>query len=95
MTILTHRFRLYPRKNQEEKLLWTLDKCRQTYNFLLSELQQQKIIDRSQIQGIIPDLKICEPELKQVYSKTLQYECYRLFSNLKSLSQSKKSKRKI
>ncbi len=93
--MLTHKFRLYPNKEQEEKLLWTLDKCRQTYNLLLSELQQQKIIDKAQIQGILPDLKICEPELKQVYSKTLQYECYRLFSNLRALSQSKKNKRKV
>lgn len=93
--MLTYKFRLYPNKKQEEKLLWTLDKCRQTYNFLLSELQQQKEIDKAQIQGLLPDIKICEPELKQVYSKTLQYECYRLFSNLKSLSQSKKNKRKV
>lgn len=92
--MLTHKFRLYPNKEQEEKLLWTLDKCRETYNLLLSELQQQKVIDRAQIQGLLPDLKICEPELRQVYSKTLQYECYRLFSNLRSLSQSKKNKRK-
>ena len=74
--------------------MWTLDKCRQTYNFLLSELNNQKVIDKSQIQGILPDLKICEPELKQVYSKTLQYECYRLFSNLKGLSKLKKNNRK-
>lgn len=93
--IITHKFRLYPNKKQKEKLLWTLNKCRQTYNFLLSELQQQKIIDKTQIQGLLPDLKICEPELKQVYSKTLQYECYRLFSNLKTLSQLKKNKKKI
>tara|TARA_Y100000034_G_C6896799_1_gene413632 strand:+ start:585 stop:1778 length:1194 start_codon:yes stop_codon:yes gene_type:complete len=93
--ILTHKFRLYPNKKQKEKLLWTLNKCRQTYNFLLSELQQQKVIDRSQIQGILPDLKICEPELRSVYAKTLQYECYRLFSNLRGLSQSKKNSRKI
>jgi len=95
LSMLTHKFRLYPNKKQEEKLLWTLDKCRQTYNFLLEELQQQKIIDKAQIQGLLPDMKICEPELKQVYSKTLQYECYRLFSNLRALSQSKKNKRKV
>lgn len=95
MLTTTHKFRLYPNKQQETKLLWTLNKCRYVYNFLLSELQTQKVIDKSQIQGIIPDLKICEPELKQVYSKTLQYECYRLFSNLTALFQSKKHNRKI
>ncbi|MAG91471.1 transposase [Candidatus Woesearchaeota archaeon] len=93
--LTTHRFRLYPSKKQEEKLLWTLDQCRQTYNTLLSELQEQKVIDKAQIQGLLPDMKICDPELNKVYSKTLQYECYRLFSNLRALSQSKKNKRKV
>ena len=93
--MLTYKFRLYPSKKQEENLLWTLDKCRYVYNFLLSELQRQKVIDKAQIQGLLPDLKIVEPELNEVYSKTLQYECYRLFSNLRALSQSKKNKRKI
>jgi len=91
----TYKFRLYPSKKQEEKLLWTLEKCRNVYNTLLTELNNQKVIDKAQIQGLLPDLKICEPELKQVYSKTLQYECYRLFSNLTALVQSKNKKRKV
>ena len=87
--MITHKFRLYPNKQQESKMLETLDLCRQTYNTLLGELNEQKIIDRSQIQGTIPDIKICEPKLRDVYSKTLQYECYRLFSNLRALAKSK------
>ncbi len=90
-----YKFRLYPAKEQEEKLLWTLDKCRYVYNFLLSELQQQKIIDKAQLQGMIVDLKRIEPELQDVHSKVLQYENYRLFSNLRSLSQIKKNGRKV
>ena len=73
----------------------TLDLCRQTYNFLLQELNEQKVIDKSQIQGIIPDLKICEPKFNKLYSKTMQYECYRLFSNLRSLSKSKEKRNKV
>jgi len=92
--MITHKFRLYPDKKIEEKLLENLELCRQTYNSLLSELNNQKVIDRAQIQGVLPDMKICEPGLKKVYSKTLQYECYRLFSNLKGLSKSKE-KRKV
>ena len=91
----SYKFRLYPNKGQEEKLLWTLEKCRQTYNFFLGELNNQEIIDKSLIQGLLPDMKICEPELNGVHSKVLQYECYRLFSNLKALSQSKKNGRKV
>lgn len=93
--MLNYKFRLYPNKKTEEKLEYTLELCRQTYNNLLAELQNQKEIDKSQIQGIIPDMRICNPELKSVYSKTLQYECYRLFSNLKALSELKKKGKKI
>ncbi len=75
-------------------MLKTLELCRQTYNILLGELNNQKIIDRSQIQGTIPDIKICEHKFNNLYSKTMQYECYRLFSNLKALAQSK-NKRKV
>ncbi|MBL7148109.1 MAG: transposase, partial [Nanoarchaeota archaeon] len=91
---ITHKFRLYPNKQTEAKMLETLEICRQTYNNLLGELNNQKVIDKARIQGILPDIKICEPKFKQVYSKTLQYECYRLFSNLRALAKSKE-KRKV
>ncbi len=94
-TVKSYKFRLYPSKKEEIKLMKTLDLCRQTYNFLLQELNNQKVIDQSQIQGIIPDLKICEPKFKGLYSKTMQYECYRLFSNLRALSKSKEKHRKV
>lgn len=69
VVIITHKFRLYPSKQQEANLLETLELCRQTYNSLLDELNRQKIIDRSQIQGIIPDMKICDPRLKRFILK--------------------------
>ncbi len=90
-----YKFRLYPTREQEKRLLWTLDRCRYVYNFLLSELQQQKVIDKLQLQEMIVDLKRTEPELQNVHSKVLQYENYRLFSNLRSLSQTKKKGRKV
>jgi len=94
-TIKSYKFRLYPSKKEETKLMETLDLCRQTYNFLLQELNDQEIIDKSQIQGIIPDMKICEPKFNNLYSKTMQYECYRLFSNLRALSKSKEKHHKV
>jgi len=90
-----YKLRLYPNKEQIERLDFTLDMCRQTYNILLDELNNQIIIDKSHIQAILPDLKICEPKYKQVYSKTLQYECYRLFSNLSALRVLKQNKKKV
>ena len=91
---ITNKFRLYPNKETENKLLDNLELHRQTYNTLLEELNNQKEIDKSQIQGIIPDMKICEPKFKKLHSKAMQYECYRLFSNLQGLKKSKR-KRKV
>lgn len=90
----SHKFRLYPSNDIEDKMMRTLSLCRQTYNTLLDLLNNQKVIDKSQIQGIIPDMKICNPEFKKLHSKTMQYECYRLFSNLQGLAKSK-GKRKV
>lgn len=57
-------------------------------------MNNQKEIDKSQIRGIIPDIKICEPKFKNLHSKAMQYECYRLFSNLRALAKTK-GKRKV
>ena len=91
---IANKFRLYPSKEIEDKLLENLELHRQTYNILLSELNNQKEIDKSQIQGIIPDMKICDSRFKKLHSKAMQYECYRLFSNLQALRKSKE-KRKV
>ncbi|MEM3366340.1 MAG: helix-turn-helix domain-containing protein [Candidatus Methanomethyliaceae archaeon] len=34
---LTYKFRLYPNKEQEGRLLETLELCRQTYNYFLAQ----------------------------------------------------------
>ena len=86
---------MYPNKQQIERLDFALEMCRQTYNNLLGELKEQAVIDKNMIQQHILDLKIINPILKQIYSKTLQYECYRLFSNLSALSALKKKGRKV
>ena len=88
-----YKFRIYPTKTQQEILFNQLNLCRFTYNQLLEELSRNK--DRKHIQHYILDLKKKFPELKEVYSKTLQYECYRLFSNMKGLALSKKKSNKI
>ena len=83
--MFAYKFRLYPSKQQELLLFMTFDLCRFTYNKLLEKLNASKKINRSEIQHSVVELKKEFPELNAVYSKTLQYECYRLFSNLKSL----------
>ncbi len=93
--MMAYKFRLYPSKQQEQALFKTFDLCRFTYNQLLEKLNKSEKIDRKAIQHSIIELNKKHPELKTVYSKTLQYECYRLFSNLRSLSQLKKKGRKV
>ncbi len=90
-----YKFRIYPNKEQTEKLEFALDTCRQAYNMMLGELNEQVVIDKAQIQAMLPDMKICEPKFRGVYSKTLQYECYRLFSNLSALRVLKQNKKKV
>jgi len=90
-----YRFRIYPNKQIEQKLQKSLDLCRFTYNNLLSEFNSWDTITKYELQSRIVDLQICYPELKEVYSKTLQYENYRLFSNLKALGETKKKNRKV
>lgn len=91
----TYRYRLYPNKEQEQKLLWTMHQCKFVYNLMLEQLQKQDKPDRYTLQNSLPKLKEQYPHLKGVYSKALQHEVYRLFSNLKALSGSKKKGRRV
>ena len=91
----TYKYRLYPSKDQEQILFQTLEHCRYVYNMLLEWLNKQDKPNRYELQNRLPLLKQEHPELKSVYSKALQYEVYRLFYNLRGLSQSKKNHRKI
>ena len=93
--MIAYKFRLYPSKQQEQVLFNTFDLCRFTYNQLLEKMNKSKKINRAKIQHSIVELKKEFPELSKVYSKTLQYECHRLFGNLQSLVQRKKKGFKV
>ena len=95
MVLITYRFRLYPNKLQEESLLCTLGLCRLVYNKMLEMLDKQERPNRVALQNALPALKKQEPKLNKVYSKVLQYEPYRLFSNLRTLSVLKKNGKKV
>ena len=90
-----YKFQLKPSKIQEQILNKNFDLCRFCYNKLLEKMNIEKKVDRNIIQHFIVELKRLYPDLRNVYSKTLQYECYRLFSNLKGLSKSKKNGHKV
>lgn len=91
----TFKFRLYPSRRQEQKLLEVLDKCRSVYNTLLGRLDEQDVIDRGQLQGDVTDLRRIMPELQSVHSKVLQMENQRLFSNLRALARLKRNGKKV
>ncbi len=95
MQLKAYKFRLYPSRQTEQKLFWTLDKCRLVYNDMLEGLNNQDKPNRYELQAMLPKLKQQYSELQDVYSKVLQYEPYRLFSNLKSLSRLKGKGRKV
>ena len=88
-----YKFRLYPSKEIENKLLETLELCRQTYNNLLAGLDER--FTKNELQNYLLDLKVAYPEINNVYSKVLQMENQRLFSNLKALSKSKGNGKKV
>ena len=89
----SYKLKLFPTEEQTEKLELSLDICRQTYNHLLSELSNG--FGKSELSNYLLDLKVCYPEMKQVYSKVLQVENDRLFANLSGLSGSKKNGNKV
>ena len=90
-----YKFRLYPNREQEKILFMNLNLCRYTYNQLLEELGRCKDKNHNHISHYIVELKKKHPILKNVYSKTLQHESDRLFSNIRGLSQAKKKGNKI
>jgi len=91
---LTYKFRLYPKHEQEGRLLETMELCRQTYNYFLAQWKD-KIPSRLELQSQLPKLKMEKSELNRVYSKVLQMVLYQLYSNLKALSQLKKNGKKV
>ena len=91
---LTYKFRLYPSKAIEEKLLRNLELCRWAYNKLL-ELKTTQKLGKLQLQATLLALKRENPALGKVYSKTLQMVNHQLHSNLKVLSQLKKNGHRV
>lgn len=91
---LTYKFRFYPTKKQEQKLLWVLDRCRFVYNYLLEQKTKQNL-PKNRLQALLPNLKKQYPDLENIYSKVLQYENYRLHSNIMALHRLKEKGRKI
>jgi hypothetical protein len=66
--MLLYKFSLYPNKEEEEKLLDTLEVCRKTYNRLLEEYNKGEH-DRFKLQALLPVWKESDEDLRIVYAK--------------------------
>lgn len=77
MATKAFKYRIYPTKSQETKLLKQLDKCRWLYNHFLEQRktsweEKQKLLSMYDQMNILPNLKKKMPELKNVHSQVLQ-----------------------
>ena len=89
----TYKFRLYPTKETEGKMQWTLNKCRFVYNEMLETLGEGA--RKADVQRYIIVLKEEHPELKEALSLVLQCQCRRLYRNLSNLRKAKLQGRKV
>ena len=81
--IKTYKYRLYPTKNQIEKLDWTLDTCRILYNSCLVDRNRYyketgKILSRLKQQKILTQDKKNIEYLKSIHSQVLQDVLFRV-----------------
>ena len=83
ITQIAYKFRIYPTKNQEEKLFLTLDKCRFVYNWALEKLNKQgkekregkrEYLNKNEIQKEFTQFKKQDSDLQKVYAKALFME---------------------
>jgi putative transposase len=80
-----YRYRLRPSDALEERLVSTVDTCRQVYNHFLHRLNRNDDTSLYSEQKRLPNLKKWWNDLKQVHSKVLQKVVQRLYDNLSTL----------
>ncbi|MDI6897103.1 RNA-guided endonuclease InsQ/TnpB family protein, partial [Methanocella conradii] len=72
-----YKFRLYPTKPQLKKLGRTLELCRYVYNKTLETRKKAweedgRTLSKYSLNNLLPEWKKEDPELKEVFSQTLQ-----------------------
>ncbi|GHO79261.1 transposase [Ktedonobacter sp. SOSP1-85] len=77
MALKTFKFRLYPTKNQREKLDWTLARCCELYNAALQERREMykytgKGTNYNAQANQLPQIKEIREEYKDIHSQVLQ-----------------------
>lgn len=77
LSIRTYKYRLYPTKQQCERLQWILDRCRELYNAALQERKEawkyaRKSVGYYDQQNDLPEIKELRPEYKEIGAHVLQ-----------------------
>ncbi|MEZ4607637.1 MAG: helix-turn-helix domain-containing protein [Deinococcales bacterium] len=72
--VKAYKYRIYPNKGQEQKLLWTLEQCRYLYNCALEQriraYKSQGVSVGYHEQAVsLAEAKEALPELKQIHSQ--------------------------
>jgi len=88
----SYKFRLYPGRDTEVRLIQTLESCRWLFNHFLE--RRSEGWDKSRIQAEIPRLVEEHPFLEEIHSKTRQYVLWQQNANLKALGSLKAKGRK-
>ncbi|MEZ4631283.1 MAG: transposase [Deinococcales bacterium] len=83
MKAVKTKYRIYPNKGQEQKLLWHFKQCRYLYNCALEQriraYKDQGVSVGYHEQAVsLPEVKEALPELKQIHSQVLQDTLKRL-----------------
>jgi putative transposase len=73
----TYKFRLYPTKAQQTRMERSLELCRYVYNKTLAERktaydERKETLSKYSLNNMLPTWKQENPELKEVFSQTLQ-----------------------
>ena len=97
--MLCYRFRLYPGKQCEAKLVENLKLCRWLYNKLLElkkkAREENRCAGKRSLQAMLVDLKKENQELQKVHSKVLQMVNNQLHYNIRALAELKRSGKKV
>lgn len=86
--MISSTYRIYPKKQEEERLEFSLEMCRIAYNYLLERLNNN-VKGRTALAHSLLALKKKDTRFEQVYAKAVQPQCDKLCFNLRALSQLK------
>lgn len=90
-----YRFRLTPTPDQEKRLAWTLDTCRQVRNHFLHRMNRVENPTYTPEQNRLPNLKKWWTDLQEINAKVLQMVVRRLYTDRSNLKKKKEKGHKV